>query len=348
MTHFPVNALFLAGLLTSISITATYTTHAQTIPFYKVTPFEEEGYFSKTVFSFNPDFIKAKKIKNLVLRDKGRAGRDYHYSFDTNGRTTGFITLQRKDEKTDTVFYTAYGYTTSGSMDYTAQIDYHDGLVGIGKYAYDKEGKLSVIRNFTLDADLPGRSQKGSIMNYRTVPGTYTALIKGNAPDDAFYEKQIAENDFSSRHYRYYTENGANVEEQTELFDFKKKFQDKDTCSSRKTYYYKNGLPVLLFLHRDCDAKLTPSEYYSYQKGLLTGIRENPNRPDPRNEQYSYDKNQNLVRMENEWGGQIVSALTMTYDTNGFLKSIQRKSALAKVADYFEDRVLEVTYTSYH
>ena len=348
MKHPQMISLYLAYLFSGAIMTTAYTGHAQTPPFYKVTPFEEEGYFSKTVFPFNPDFIKAQKVKTLVLRDNNNAGRDYHYSFDANGRTTGFTTLHREGEKTDTVFYTVHGYTTSGSRDYTAQIDYHDGLVRVGKYAYNKEGRLSVIRNFTLDADIPGRPQKGSIMNYQVIPGTYTALINGNAPNDAFYEKQIAENNFSSRRYRYYTENGASAEEQTEVFDFKKKYQDKDTCSSRKTYYYKNGLPVLLFLHRDCDAKLTPSEYYSYQKGLLTGIRENPGQPDPRNEQYSYDKNQNLARMENEWGGQIVSTLTMTYNNEGFLTSIQRKSAFAKAADYFEDRLLEVTYTFYH
>ncbi|MCD2425487.1 hypothetical protein LQ567_22070 [Niabella pedocola] len=343
MKYLRINHLF----LTSIFILTVCSGIAQTPPFYKVTPFEEEGYFSKTVFPFNPAFIKSKKVKTLVLYDQDKTGRDYHYSFDTNGRTTGFITLQREGEKTDTVFYTVYGYTATGNTDYTAQIDYHNGLVRTSKYAYNEEGTLSVIRNFTLDADMPGRPQKGSIMNYQTVPGSYRSLINGHAPGDAFYEKQIEENNFSSRHYRYYTENGANAVEQTEIFDFKKQYQDRDTCSSRKTFYYKNGVPVLLFLHRDCDAKLTPSEYYNYQNGLLTGIRENPNRPDPRNEQYSYDKHQNLMRMENEWGGQVVSTLTMTYDNRVFLKSIQRKSASAKVADYFEDRVLEVTYTFY-
>lgn len=347
MKDLRIKHLFITSLLTSIVMMAGYVGNAQTVPFYKITPFKEEGYFSKTVFAFNPDFIKAKKIKALVLADKSKSGRDYHYSFDTDGRTTGFITLQRKGEKTDTVFYTMYGYTASGNTSYIARIDYHDGLVRVNKYVYNDEGKVAVIRNFTLDADIPGRSQKGSIMNYQTIPGTYTALINGRFPDEAFYQKRITENDFSSIHYRYYTENGFTAAEQTTLFDFKKKYQDKDTCSSRQTYYYKEALPVLHFLHINCDGKKIPDEFYTYQKGLLTGIRENPDRPDPRNEQYRYDNHQNLVRMENEWGGQIVSSLIMIYDNKGFLKSIQRKSALAKIADYFEDRVLDVTYTFY-
>ncbi|MCF3112075.1 hypothetical protein LL912_25025 [Niabella sp. CC-SYL272] len=343
MKYLRINHLF----LTSIFILTVCSGIAQAPPFYKVTPFEEEGYFSKTVFTFNPEFIKAKKVNTVVLRDREKTGRDYHYAFDPNGRTVHFITFQREDIKADTVFYTIYGYTASGNTDYIAQIDYHDGLVRVKKYVYNENGKHAVVRNFTLDADLPGRSQKSSIMNYETIPGTYTAFLKGNVPDDLYYEKLIAEHNFTSRHYRYYIENGFTAEEQTEHFDFKKKYQADDTCSGRQTYYYKDERPTIRFIHSNCDEKKTPDEFYSYEKGLLTGIRENPHRPDPRNEQYRYDKHQNLVQMENQWGGQIVSALIMTYDSKGFLKSIQRKSASAKAADYFEDRVLELTYTFY-
>lgn len=332
---------------TSILILTFCSGKAQQLPFYKVSIFEEEGFFSKTVFPFNPAFIKAKKVKTIVLGNKENTGRDYHYSFDINGRLTCFTILQREDEKTDTAFYTTYRYIPSGNADYIASIDYHDGLVRVSKYAYNNEGKIKTIRNFTLDADMPGGAQKSNIMNYQTVPGTYATFINGTGPDEAFYESRIIANDFSSVHYRYYSENGFTAEEQIELFDFKKKYGTTDTCSGRQTYYYKDGVPVIYFLHSSCSKKKTPDKFYSYQKGLLTSIQENPSLSDARNERYSYDRHQNLILMNNEWGGEVVSSLIMTYTHSGFLKSIQRKSTSAKEAVYFEDRILVATYTFY-
>ncbi|ULT23309.1 hypothetical protein KUH03_29485 [Sphingobacterium sp. E70] len=39
---------------------------------------------------------------------------------------------------------------------------------------------------------------------------------------------------------------------------------------------------------------------------------------EPRNEKYTYDKNKNLVLMENSWNGQKVSELIMTYNKKAF------------------------------
>ncbi|WP_433902593.1 hypothetical protein [Sphingobacterium puteale] len=80
---------------------------------------------------------------------------------------------------------------------------------------------------------------------------------------------------------------------------------------------------------------------------LLSAIHETDADFASKSEKYSYDKNRNLFSMQNIRNGQKVSELIMTYNKKGFLTIIQRKSETAKMAHYFEDRVLDLSYTFY-
>ena len=160
-------------------------------------------------------------------------------------------------------------------------------------------------------------------------------------------EKMTTENEFSSWQYRYYTENKFEVEERTEHFNFQKKSGDVETCYQKRTYYYLNGFPAGLFLHEGCTAKKSPSEIYQFKEGLLLQLTNAPSNPESKIEKYMYDKNKNLILMEDIWGGQKVSELEMTYDEKGFLTSIQRKSDAANRVQYFQDRTLRLAYSFY-
>lgn len=319
---------------------------AQTASFYITVPFEEENYFTKTVFPFNPVFIKNNKVKSIVLKDKGEYGINYTYDFNPKGQMVSITNIRYEKESTDTTFYTRYYYNPKGLIDKKARIDYRDGVVRISSYQYDEKNRIDKILIFSLNSKMPNRSQNSDWLA-ESVPGLDKMVIGGTLPNESLFNEMITQNEFSSWQYCHYIENKFEVEERTEYFDFLKKNDNADTCYQKKTYYYLSGLPVALFLHNGCADKTTPSELYHFNEGFLSTLSDSPNNMEPKNEQYSYNKDKNLVLMEDIWSGQKVSELIMSYNKKGFLKTIQRKSDTAKMSQYFEDRILEVTYRFY-
>ncbi|HBI88984.1 MAG TPA: hypothetical protein DDY75_14130, partial [Sphingobacterium sp.] len=58
---------------------------AQVLPFYNVNPLEDDDYFTKTVFSFNSNFIKSNKVKRILLQGEEKIGMKYIYDFNPDG-----------------------------------------------------------------------------------------------------------------------------------------------------------------------------------------------------------------------------------------------------------------------
>ncbi len=324
---------------------APMTGNAQVASFYQVTPVEIEGYFTKTIFPFNSTFMKENRVKNVTIKSQEN-GIANHYAFDSNGLLASINITRFNKEKIDTVFFTAYNYNTNGLVAREARIDCHNGTVKIKLYGYDEKNRIDNIRIFSLNAQMPNRTQNNDWMG-EPVPGLDQIILKGSWPDENLLNNMINENKFSSWRYRYFTENKFEAEERTEFFDFVKNGGSQDTCHQKMTYYYLNNHPIVQFLHSGCAAKTIPSEQYDFKDGLLLAITETNASIEPRNEKYTYDKNKNLVLMQNSWNGQKVSELIMTYNKKGFLTTIQRKSETAKMAHYFEDRILDLSYTFY-
>lgn len=319
---------------------------AQEIPFYTVSPFEEEGYFTKTVFPFNPAFIKKNKVKSIALKNNEKTGTKYLYHFNPNGSMESMTTIRYHKEEADTAFYTRYYYNAQGLIDKEARIDYRDGIVKISSYQYNKKNRIDIIRIFSLNAQMPNRLQNSDWLG-EPVPGADKIVLRGALPDESLWKKMTSENQFSSWQYRYYTDQQFEAEERTEYFNFQKNNDNPDPCHQKKTYYYLSSLPVGLFLHNGCAAKKIPSEQYRFKDGLLSEITDAPASLEPKTERYTYDKNKNLVLMEDLWNGQKVSELEMIYDKKGFLTSIQRKSDAMDMVQYFQDRTLMLTYSFY-
>ncbi|WP_286753435.1 MULTISPECIES: hypothetical protein [Sphingobacterium] len=318
---------------------------AQVLPFYNVAPLEEDDYFTKTVFSFNPTFMKSNKVMRILLQSEEKIGMKYIYNFNPEGMIVSMTSIRYNNENVDTAFYTRYSYNLHGLTDKKARIDYSNGIVKVSSYQYNKNNKVDIIRTFTLNAQMPNRSHNNDWQGEQ-VRGVDNMILKGTFPDESLWKKMTANNDFSSLQYRYYTENEFEAEERTEYFNFSKNSGNSDTCYQKKTYYYLKGHPAVLFLHHGCAVKKTPSELYQFKDGLLLQLSDAPAAVDPKTEEYVYDQNRNLKLMEDIWNGRKVSELGMVYDEKGFLISIQRKSDAAK-ADYFEDRTLKVTYSFY-
>ncbi|PUV26494.1 hypothetical protein [Sphingobacterium athyrii] len=318
---------------------------AQMESFYHVTPMAIAGYFTKTIFPFNPTFIKAKKVKNITVKSREN-GIFNCYTFNSNGLLMSISMTRYDQEKKDTVFYTTYSYQANGFIAKEARIDYHSGIVKIKVYGYDEKNRIDNIRIFSLNAQMPNQTQNNDRMG-EPVAGIDQLILKGSWPDEKLLNNMIRENKFSSWQYRYYTENKFEVEERTEFFDFMKNGGSQDTCYQKITYYHLNNHPVAQFLHFGCAAKTIPSEQYEFKEGLLSEIHETDADVAPKSEKYSYDKNRNLLSMQNIRNGQKVSELIMTYNQKGFLTTIQRKSETAKMAQYFEDRILDLSYTFY-
>lgn len=319
---------------------------AQGIPFYTVSPFEDEGYFTKTVFPFNPAFMKANKVKSILLKSDDEIGTNYLYSFTPNGSMESMTTIRYNKGKIDTAFYARYFYNTKGLIDKKARIDYRDGIVRINSYQYDQKNRIDIIRNFSLNSQMPNR-QQNSDWQGEPVPGVDKMILKGSLPNESLWKKMTAENAFSSWQYRYFTENKFEAEERTEHFNFQKNSENSETCHQKETYYYLNGHPAGLFLHNGCEVKTRPTEIYQFKDGLLLQVTNAPSGPESKIEKYTYDTNRNLVLMEDLWSGQKVSELEMAYDKKGFLTSIQRKSKEMNMIQYFQDRTLKVTYSFY-
>jgi len=316
---------------------------AQMISFYQVTPVEIPGYFTKTIFPFNPTFMKGNRVKSVTLKSQEN-GISNHYTFDSNGLLENITMSRYNQEKIDTVFYTAYHYQKNGLVTREARIDYHSGIVTIKVYGYDEKKRIDNIRIFSLNAQIPNRTQNNDWMG-EPVPGLDQIILKGSWPDENLLNNMINENKFSSWRYRYFTENNFEAEERTEFFDFVKNGGSQDTCHQKITYYYFDNHPIVQFLHSGCAAKTIPSEQYEFKDGLLLAINETDASVEPRSEKYTYDNNKNLILMQNSWNGQKVSELIMTYNKKGFLTTIERKSETAKMAHYFEDRSLDLNYT---
>ncbi|MGU3375073.1 hypothetical protein [Chryseobacterium sp. M5A1_1a] len=337
----------LASFLTLILVCSiTITGKAQVIPFYTVSLFDDNDYFTKTVFPFNSNFIKSNKVKSILFKSDEKIGTKYLYNFDSKGLMESMTTIRYDNEKMDTAFYARYYYNAKGLIDKKARIDYRDGIVTISSYQYDKKNRIDIIRIFSLNSQMPDR-QKNSDWQGERVPRVDKMIIKGSLPNESLWKRMTAENEFSSWQYRYYTENKFEAEERTEYFNFQKKNGNPDTCYQKKTYYYLNGHPAALFLHNGCAAKITPSELYQFKDGLLLQLTDAPSSLEPKIEKYAYDKNKNLILMEDTWSGQKVSELEMTYDEKGFLTSIQRKSKEMDMIQYFQDRNLKITYSFY-
>jgi hypothetical protein len=318
---------------------------AQVQPFYNIAPLEDDDYFTKTVFSFNPTFMKSNKVMRILLQSEEQIGMSYIYNFNTDGMIVSMTSIRYDNEKLDTAFYTRYAYNLHSLIDKKARIDYSNGIVKISSYQYSKNNKVDVIRTFTLNAQMPNRRQNNDWQGEHVL-GVDNMILKGKFPDESLWKQMRANNDFSSVQYRYYTENKFEVEERTEYFNFSKNSGNLDTCYQKKTYYYLKGYPAVLFLHHGCTVEKTPSELYQFKDGLLLQLSDAPSSLDPRIEKYVYDQNRNLKLVEDIWDGRKVSELEMSYDEKGFLISIQRKSDAAK-ANYFEDRTLKVTYSFY-
>lgn len=335
---------FLTGLLCCFNVLVS---KAQLIPFYTVTPFEEENYFTKTVFPFNPTFIKHNKVKSITLKNSTEIGMNYSYGFNPNGQVTTITVVRQDKEKLDTAFYTRYYFHTNGLLDKKAKIDYRDGIVKVSAYQYDEKTRIDKIQIFALNAQMPNRPQRNDWQG-ESVPGVDKTVLQGTLPDQNLLNKMASENQFSSWHYRYYAKDKFEAEERTEYFDFLKQNGSPDTCYQKKTFYYLKNNPVALFLHNGCADKTIPSVLYQFKEGLLLAQTEpSSSNLEPKNEKYSYDKNKNLVLMEDIWNGQKTSELIMIYDKKGFLTTIERKSTTPKMVDYFEDRTLKITYSFY-
>lgn len=319
---------------------------AQIVPFYKVSPFEDDDYFTKTVFPFNPAFMKSNKVKSILLKSDEQAGTRYLYNFNPNGFIESMITLRYNKEKTDTAFYARYYYNTNGLIGKKARIDYWNGIVTINSYQYDNKNKINTIRIFSLNSQMPNRSQHNDWQG-EPVPGVDKMILKGSLPNENLWKKMMAENAFSSWQYRYYTEDKFEAEERTEYFNFQKNSENSDFCHQKKTYYYLNGHPAGLFLHNGCEPKKTPSEIYQFKEGLLSQLAEVPSSSDSKTEKYTYNTDKNLILLEDLWGGQKVSELEMIYDEKGFLTSIERKSKDMNMIQYFQDRNLKISYSFY-
>lgn len=337
----------LSSFLTLILLCSTIiTAKAQVTNFYTVTPFEDDDYFTKTVFPFNPVFMKNNKVKSILLKSDEKIGTKYIYNFNSGGFIESMTTIRYDKEKTDTAFYTKYYYKVAGLIDKKARIDYRDGIVKVSNYQYNDKNKIDIIRIFSLNSQMPNR-QQNSDWQGEPVPGVDKIILKGSLPNESLWKKMTTENEFSSWQYRYYSENKFEVEERTEHFNFQKKSGDVETCYQKRTYYYLNGFPAGLFLHEGCTAKKSPSEIYQFKERLLLQLTNAPSNPESKIEKYMYDKNKNLILMEDIWGGQKVSELEMTYDEKGFLTSIQRKSDAVNRVQYFQDRTLRLTYSFY-
>ncbi|AZA76458.1 hypothetical protein EG347_02415 [Chryseobacterium sp. G0186] len=319
---------------------------AQGIPFYTVSPFKDEGYFTKTVFPFNPAFMKTNKVKSILLKSDEDIGTKYIYNFTPNGSMESMTTIRYDKEKIDTAFYARYFYNAKGLIDKKARIDYRDGIVRINSYQYDQKNRIDIIRNFSLNSQMPNR-QQNSDWQREVIPRVDKMILKGSLPKDSLWKRMIAENSFSSWQYRYYTENKFEAEERTEYFNFQKNNGNSDTCHQKETYYYLNGHPAGLFLHNGCGAKTSPTEVYQFKDGLLLQLTNAPSSSESKIEKYTYNASMNLVLMEDLWSGQKVSELEMTYDEKGFLTSILRKSKEMNMIHYFQDRNLKVTYSFY-
>ncbi len=340
--RYKLTSLVTLILLCCIMITG----KGQIATFYTVTPFEEDDYFTKTVFPFNPTFIKNNRVKSILLKSDEEIGTKYIYNFNSGGFIESMTTIRYDKEKTDTAFYTRYYYKVLGLIDKKARIDYRDGIVKVSSYQYDKNNKIDIIRIFSLNSQMPNRLQNSDWQG-EPVPRVDKIIIKGSLPNESLWKKMTAENEFSSWQYRYYTENKFEAEERTEHFNFHKKSDNPETCYQKKTYYYLNGFPAGLFLHDGCAAKKLPSEIYQFKEGLLLQLTNALSSPESKIEKYTYDKNKNLILMQDTWSGQKVSELEMTYDEKGFLVSIQRKSNASNMIQYFQDRTLKLTYTFY-
>ncbi|QQT54503.1 hypothetical protein I6I98_04380 [Sphingobacterium multivorum] len=318
---------------------------AQVLPFYNVTPLEDDDYFTKTVFSFNPAFMKGNKVKSILLQSEEKVGMTYIYNLNPDGMVVSTTSIRYNNEKPDTAFYTRYYYNLNGLIDKKARIDYSNGIVKVSSFQYNKNNKIDIIRTFTLNAQMPNRPQNNDWQGEQ-FPGVDNVILEGALPDESLWKKMTANNDFSSLQYRYYTENEFEAEERTEYFNFSKNSGSSDTCYQKKTYYYLKGHPVVLFLHNGCAVEKTPSELYQFKDGLLVQLTDAPSSLDPKTEKYVYDQNRNLKLMEDSWNGRKVSELGMSYDEKGFLIFIQRKSDATK-AHYFEDRILKAIYGFY-
>jgi len=337
----------LISFLTSIFICCIiFNGKAQVKPFYTVMPFEEEIYFTKTVFPFNSSFMKNHKVKSIVLKNNDENGINYIYNFNPDGQVVSITNIRHNKEKRDTTFYIRNYYNPKGLIDKKASIDYNNGIVKISSYQYDEKNRIDKIRFFSLNSEMPNRLQNSGWLG-ESYPGVDKIVILGTLPNENLLNKMIEENSFSSWHYRYYNENKFEIEECTEYYDFLKKNDNQETCNQKKTYYYLDGIPVALFLHDGCADKTTPSKLYQFKEGFLSALADAPNSIEPQSEKYTYNKNKNLVLMEDIWSAQKVSELVMTYDKKGFLTTIQRKSDTAKMSHYFEDRILNITYSFY-
>jgi len=318
---------------------------AQMEPFYHVTPMAIEGYFTKTIFPFNPTFMKANRVKNITLKSREN-GIFNSYTFNSNGLLNSISMVRYDKEKKDTVFYTTYCYLANGLLAKEARIDYHSGIIKIKVYSYDEKNRIENISIFSLNAQMPNQVQNNNWIG-EPVAGVAQLILKGSWPDENLLNNLIRENKFSSWRYRYYTENKFEVEERTEFFDFMKNGDSQDTCYQKITYYHLNNHPIAQFLHFGCAAKTIPSEQYEFKEGLLFAIHEIDTDIASKGEKYSYDKNRNLLSMQNIRNGQKVSELIMEYNKKGFLTTIQRKSETAKMSQYFEDRIFDLSYTFY-
>ncbi|REC62237.1 hypothetical protein DRF65_11015 [Chryseobacterium pennae] len=316
---------------------------AQVSSFFNVAPFEDDDYFTKTVFPFNPTFIKSHRIKNILLQTGDTIGVKYSYSFTPDGSIESMTSIRYDRKETDTAFYTRYYYRAEGLIDKKARIDYRDGIVQVSSYRYDQKNRVDSIQIFTLNSKMPNRLQNSDWQG-EPIPGVDKLILKGALPEASLWKRMTAENEYSSWQYRYYTENKYEAEERTEYFNFRKKSGNSDTCYQKKTYYTLDGFPAVLFLHNGCDANKFPDELYQYKDGLLLQLRHAPSSSEAKTEKYTYDKNRNLVLMEDIWSGEKVSELVMSYDNKGFLTSIQRKSNEADRIYYFQDRTLKATY----
>ncbi|HAL53656.1 MAG TPA: hypothetical protein DCP78_15920 [Sphingobacterium sp.] len=170
---------------------------AQVLPFYNVNPLEDDDYFTKTVFSFNSNFIKSNKVKRILLQGEEKIGMKYIYDFNPDGTIVSMRSIRYNNEKPDTAFYTRYSYNSDGFIDKKARIDYSNGIVKVSSYQYNKNNKVDIIRTFTLNAQMPNRPQNNDWQGEQ-VRGVDRMILEGVLPDESIWKRMTANNDFSS------------------------------------------------------------------------------------------------------------------------------------------------------
>ncbi len=352
MTIFNFNQFLLSCIAILISIGCK--SQQQPRGLFKIDPAMYDEGFAYFVFPFNDTFIKANKIKTIGYAiDKSPNKRIYE--FDKNGHLikTYWILIKEQSNKVDTSHFDERIYNPiTGILDTLIEFSEGYSTPRIFCFHYDKQNRLERILRFVLD-DMTTEDRKNEEIIFErmvSAPRLESDIkrervnksnIHGRPVDTSTLNIMIRNNDFSSIRYNYYMRDQFAVEQQTEFYDFLKKYGDTDTCKIKTFYYSYNKQVTMKFFQFDCKGRDIASKYYIYKNGLLDSIIE-ADRWKAKDVKFMYDSKNNLTGLYNIWDGEKVSYLEMIYDEKGLIKALRRKSAWGK-ADYFMDATLVFT-----